>query len=619
MRADPDRSVRSLAFGALRSVLLAVAAAWALWLVAAQALLWTPLLRNLLNVHSPGLHLEYAWAWSVWPGTVHARGLVLTGQDRAVQWRLALEEVKVSIALGQLPSRVFHATRVRARGLGFALRRRAFVRGLAEPESLRGLPRIAGLETLPYKEEGPDDELPESRYRLFTVWLEDVEAGEVRQIWIDRWRLEGAARVAGAFYLKPMREVLVAPGILDLGGAAVTRVEAPVASDVEGRLSVSLDRFDPRKLTAERIFRALDARADLGGRLAGLEAIGGSGGAGPVQIAARVGRGRVEQGTVRARLEGPSLSGVEARRAALALDVGSGGEARLEVESPAVRGAAVRAGHLMFTVSGENPDLGALRLPRFAAVDVREGRIDHAGVLARRLLHTRRVQKGGGSFSAHLEGPPLQLRGRARVSLSRLQVAARGVKVRANARIDARISSFDPRRGGDLSGTRVSVDDGRLVPDQEIAPGWWGRAVLPRARLQFARPRLDADLEARCRDARPIVGLYAHLADLPGFLNSLFAMDGLSLRGSAHAGRGWLSLPEVKAEGNGASVRATLRRDGDEQRGAALLTVSGISVALDLNGGGSSLQLFGPGDFFAGRQREVRAMPLGRRAPRLRR
>ncbi|MGZ6126479.1 MAG: hypothetical protein ACXWLR_16030, partial [Myxococcales bacterium] len=86
-----------------------------------------------------------------------------------------------------------------------------------------------------------------------------------------------------------------------------------------------------------------------------------------------------------------------------------------------------------------------------------------------------------------------------------------------------------------------------------------------------------------------------------------------------HAGRGWVSLPELVAEGDGASVRATLRQDPGSQRGAALLTVSGISVALDLDGGGSSLHLFGPGDFFAERQREVRAIPLARRAPRLRR
>ncbi len=597
----------------------AVVVAWASWLVAAQALLWTPLLRHLLNARSPTIHLEYSSAWSVWPGTVHARGLVLTGQDRAVQWRLALDEVKASIAIGQLASRVFHATQVHARGISFALRRRVFVRGLAPPRELRGLPLIPGLEPLPWREEGPDDELPDFRYHLFTVWLERVEGRDVRQIWIDRWRVEGPAEVAGAFYLKPVRDVLIAPAVLSLRGTDVVTLDTKVASRVEGRIELALGRFDPRRLTRESLFRTLDAAGTLRAQLAGIEAFGGKGGEGPLDLSARIRRGRIEEAAIDARLEAPSLSLIEARSAAVQVKVGGESSARLDLERPRLRGAALRARRVEVRLASDPPDLAALRAPRFASVDVEDGRIDDVAVLARRFLGTRRVRRGKGSFRAHVEGPPTRLHGSANVFLSRIHVSARGITVRGDARVDARIAAFDPRRGADLSGTRVSVDEGRLVPDQEISPGWWGRAVLSRARIRFPGPRIDADLEARCRDARPIVGIYAHLADLPGFLNSLFGMDDLAVRGSAHAGRGWVSLPDVTATGNGASVRATLREDDDGRRGAALLTVQGISVALDLDGGGSSLHLFGPGDFFAERQREVSAKPLGRRAPRHRR
>ena len=53
---------------AIRAVLLAPVLLWALYCVAAQALLWTPLLRKLINAQGPTVHLEYAFAWSVWPG-----------------------------------------------------------------------------------------------------------------------------------------------------------------------------------------------------------------------------------------------------------------------------------------------------------------------------------------------------------------------------------------------------------------------------------------------------------------------------------------------------------------------------------------------------------------------
>jgi hypothetical protein len=60
-------------------------------------------------------------------------------------------------------------------------------------------------------------------------------------------------------------------------------------------------------------------------------------------------------------------------------------------------------------------------------------------------------------------------------------------------------------------------------------------------------------------------------------------------------------------------VEAALRSDAQGQRGAALLDVHGISLALDLNGGGSSLHPFGPGDFFAQRKAELdRSAPVAR-------
>ena len=620
MQRIPHRSVRSLAAGATRAAVLAVAVAWVLWLIAAQALLWTPLLRSLLNAHSPRIHLEYASAWSVWPGTVHARGLVLTGQDHGVEWRLGLDEVRATIAIGQLPARLFHATQVRARGIRFALRRRAFLR-VDAPADVRGLPWIDGFGPIPFKEEGPDDDLPDSRYRLFSVWLEGIEGKDVRQIWIDRWRVEGAAEVAGAFYLKPVRQVLVAPGELRLHGATVSMAASRVADDVQGILRVSLGAFDPRGLTMERFFRTVDVDAGLRGHLAGIEVLGGKGGKGPAEVLAKVRRGRVEQATVSANSGAAALHGMTAGSAALRATVGDGARARVDVAAPRFREASVRAARVRVDLSAEPPDFAALNPAAVAAFDVSGGRIDDARVLGRRLFRSRRVHAGKGSFAAHLEGPLHRLRGTARVSLRRLAIS--------------RPRRERPRR---CAGGRAHRGPRSLALCRSLRhPGFGGRrrAWFPTRRSVRAGGRAPccparASASTRCGSMRtsrraagtraPIVGVYAHLKDLPGFLNSLFGMDGLSVRGSAHAGADWLFLPEVTAEGaDGASVRATLRENAHSQRGAALLTVHGISVALDLNGGRSSLHLFGPGDFFADRQREVREKPLARRAPARRR
>ncbi len=582
MRHSTDRNARSLAFRALRSALLAVASVWALWLVAAQAFLWTPLLRALINSHAPKIRLEYRFAWSVIPGVVHVRGFVLTGQDRAVEWRLALDEVRTFIALGQLPSRVFHAQHLRARGVAFALRRRLYPKEVT-PSRVRGLPLIDGLPPIPRREEGPEDDLPDFRYRLFSVWLEDVAAADVRQIWIDSWRMDGAAELAGAFYLKPLRDLLVAPGEARVQRASVSGLGLPVADGVQGTLHVSIDRLDPRKLTLERFFRPVNADVDLRGRVIDPEALGATGGTGPAEVHAQVRRGRLERGAIALDLEGPAWRGLRADRAQLRADATP--DVRIEATATAASMPAVatRAERVRAQLSGDSFDLGRPALPPLAAVDVEGGAIESARLLAARLLHDRRVESGRGAFAAHLEGALRRLNGWARVSLRGIQVAAKGLRVRGRALVHARIRNLDPDHGADLTGTQVSIERGRLVPDMEIGPGWWGVARLRQAQVRFRPLRLDADLDARCRDARPIVGVYAHVADLPDFLNSLFGMDGLVVYGSVHAGRGWFSVPEVSAEGNDASVRATLRQDEAGRRGAVLLTAHGISIALDLD------------------------------------
>ncbi|TMB06948.1 MAG: hypothetical protein E6J64_06715, partial [Deltaproteobacteria bacterium] len=275
---------------------------WALYFVSAQAFLCTPLLRRLVNAESPAIHLEYRSAWSAWPGRVHAEGVRLTSQDRGVQWQLDLDRVTASIAVWELPRRIFHATRVRAQGVSFALRRR--IPGPeVTPERLEGLAPVAGFAPAPIAEEGPEDDLPDWRYRLFTVWLEDVAAGGVRSIWIDRMRLEGDVQAAGAFYLKPLRRALIAPAELWGDSLLLSHGRSRVAEQLRARAKLSLGPFDPRGATRETVLRGLDLEAEGTGRLAGIaflsQAIGLPlrGGTGPVRLQVRVERGVVQPGT----------------------------------------------------------------------------------------------------------------------------------------------------------------------------------------------------------------------------------------------------------------------------------------------------------------------------------
>src|SRR5205823_7936497 len=121
------------------------------------------------------------------------------------------------------------------------------------PERAAGLPPIYGLPDLA-RVEGPQQDVPDWKYRQFSVWLEGVEGNEVREIWFDKLRLLGPARLAGAFYLKPVRELLIAPAQLFLDGAALQGV----AEELRGRVLLRLGPIDVRSTSPETGARMSD-------------------------------------------------------------------------------------------------------------------------------------------------------------------------------------------------------------------------------------------------------------------------------------------------------------------------------------------------------------------------
>jgi len=594
----------------VRRVVAGAVAGYGLWLLAVHLLLWTPLLCKLINERQQTVHVQYHFAWSIVPGRVHAQGLVLTVQDHVQQFRLAIDEVSVNIALGQLLDRTFHATHLRADGITFAMRRR-LAPGKITQEALRGLPAIDGLPPIPQKPYDVDDQIPDERYKLFSVWLEDIEGRDVRMVWFDKLRLEGTAQVAGAFYLKPQREVYIAPGQLRIASGSLHVDRSEMVDGLQGDLEVRLGPLDPRHLTRERFARAASLSTSLDGHLRGLELLGAKGGAGTAHVAAQVRNGRIAEGNlVDVELGHTSYEMVKAQAIKLHVDEK---HARVVLYSVSAPGATLKSARL--DLASAPPDLADLKLPESLALDLKDGRIEDAAELTAKLPEAVRLLAGHGTFAAHIEGPSTRAEGFVNLTLDQLAIDARHETFHADLTLNAKVDAFDVRRGADLSGTKVTIENGGIKRDP-AARAWWGRFVLPRAELRFRGDEIfDADLAADCRDARPIVGLYHRLGSLPGSIRKLFRMDGLHVSGSAAAGRDWLVLRQVHAAGEGAEIRAVFRRQGADEEGAAWIKVGIIPIALGLGKQGKGLHLIGPGDFFTERQAALGGAP---ELPRLR-
>src|SRR5687768_12883818 len=124
------------------------------YLVVANVLLRTRLLRNMVSRNSAVLQLDYESAYSIIPGRVQVEGLSIRGRGRTMEWFLTLDRADASISLVDLFHRSLHATRLRSSGLTIRVRLRLESED-ATPDVIAALPPIAGFADPPLLDGGP--------------------------------------------------------------------------------------------------------------------------------------------------------------------------------------------------------------------------------------------------------------------------------------------------------------------------------------------------------------------------------------------------------------------------------------------------------------------------------
>ncbi|MDP9034470.1 MAG: hypothetical protein M3O50_06655, partial [Myxococcota bacterium] len=242
------RASRSLLFRlgvALAGALLALALAHG---VAMNVFLSTSLFERVVDGKPETIDIHYRRGWSLVPGHIHAKDLSIRGRDGNVEWILRLDDVEFEVSFAALAQQRFEARHVNGRGISFRARQR-----LAEPPGslaeIADLPPIEGLPPYAVRPAPqPEPELwSDAAYHLWSAHLEDVVADDVREIWIDRFRFTGNARIAGRFYLKPIRHVEIGPIRIDVrDGQVGTGGSLIVERLAEAAVDVTVRPFDPR-------------------------------------------------------------------------------------------------------------------------------------------------------------------------------------------------------------------------------------------------------------------------------------------------------------------------------------------------------------------------------------
>jgi hypothetical protein len=228
---------------ALRGSLILVTAVWILYLVAMNVFIRTRIFRNLVDADPTSILVEYRSAYSVLPGRIHVEDLRIRGRDSSVEWILSLDRCEFRVSLRDLLIRRFHATDVHGDGLSLRVRQR---RPSFTADQMAALPPVPGFSDPPYSGAKPPP-LTEADYNLWTLWLEDVTADHVREVWIDTLRYTGDVRILGRWFFRPLRWLEIGPASVEIAGLDVSHgTHEPWFTGVRGALLVTVHPGDVR-------------------------------------------------------------------------------------------------------------------------------------------------------------------------------------------------------------------------------------------------------------------------------------------------------------------------------------------------------------------------------------
>lgn len=234
------------------------------YLVAANLFLRTHLLRSLINDGPDRTFVEYTSAYSLWPGHVRIRNLLVRDHDASAEWMITLDEARASISLTQLLSRQIHATRLD--GTGMVLRIRSLIpRDEVTPARTRFIPPIPGYADPPLQLRSPVDSPPDGTE--WRVRLEGVDVVGVREIWVDDFHYNGEADLEGSLDLRPKIQLEVFPTSLDVRAGVLRLRGETLGGSLEGSLEAEVHPCDLRAVKGNAILQYLSGSGRVHGSI----------------------------------------------------------------------------------------------------------------------------------------------------------------------------------------------------------------------------------------------------------------------------------------------------------------------------------------------------------------
>jgi hypothetical protein len=472
--------------------LVVLSAAYLVYVFGINLFMSTGLFDMVVDADPKTLDIHFDRGWSVRPGRIHATNLSVRNRDGSYEWILHIREVQFDISFLALARQRFQVSNVHGAGGSFRMRSRLDPSEVT-PDRLEGIPPIDGFPAVPIRpfQQCAVNEWDDARYHLWTIQLEGVRADAVREIWFDRYRLDGETSASGRFYLKPVRAVEVGPLHTEIRDTGLSVDGSWWVERLDSSGDFALPRFDPRTGGGSDLLQRMSLAVESHGTLPEVDRLPFPmppetqlhGALDVRRLAMRLEGGRPLPGSI-VDTAGPKVVLENGdHRVSSAIAATATVEERDQIAFHAIAGSAhlertgetvLRAPRVELTGNARRPLTGYSVEGLHLAVDSPDIEVPDVRVLEEYIPRSARVTLASGRAHAAVSGEAWadegRAKGRASMQATDLDVSVGDVHMTGVMAAEARVASLDWRTGAlEHPEGAVTVDSRVVVAPQSSA------------------------------------------------------------------------------------------------------------------------------------------------------
>ncbi|RLE25926.1 MAG: hypothetical protein DRJ65_06695 [Acidobacteria bacterium] len=566
--------------------------AWAIYLVAGNLFVATPIGQNLIAPHPERFTIHWGRAWTVLPGLVHVRDLKIRQHSQDIVWHLTIDRAVTGINILALPFKTFHAV----------------------------LPRVRGVEV--EVEKASTTMPPTGKTKPgFRILLSGTGVKDIRFMDFFGIHIEGEElRIGGGLDTTARGPLGIPRARVRIKTGQVTHEGVALATDFNLDCRARIDKHTKKDRSEGGIFPFISGSLTASGDIADLQFISTflrsiswmqvRGGAGTLEADLDISKGTLQPGS---RLDiqtsafdfeyldytvtGKGKVMITGREAdgrgdtELDFELDDFGLSFADSETPHIEG-----NDLSVKIIG---NLGQMIQPDATVevtIDIPESDIPDLRLYNRYFKGASPVEilSGKGRLRSHLEvqtGPGTG-GGTIEVKTTNVSIDLKDRKVVADVHLLFPITITDlDNRIFTVDGSTINVANAGVGTPEEKDPAdtpprdWWCDIAVPEGTLRLAQPLdLDIDVTLKAFDVEPLLALISKTRKSADRLDRILAIH--DLEGGAHltVGNSGTHISDLFAEGGRAEMLGNLCLRKGDNSGAIYIKYGILSLGVEILG-----------------------------------